>query len=92
MITELLVTIFAGIAGAMGALMPDFDAPGWLTTSLPNAVDAMRPYLAGANAWLPLDQVGVVLAFVAFALAAALTVKLVRIVASFATFGGGSAA
>jgi hypothetical protein len=91
-ITELLVTIFAGIARAMGLLMPDFGAPEWLTSSLPAAVDAMVPYLAGANAWLPLDQVGAVLAFVAFALAAALTVKVVRIVASFATFGGGSAA
>lgn len=92
MITEALIGIFAGIATLVGTLLPDFDPPEWLTVTLPNAVGAIAPYLAGANTWLPLDHMGTVLSFVAFVLATALAVKLARIVASFATFGGGSAA
>ena len=92
MITQLLVGIFAGIATLVGRLLPDFEAPAFLTSTLPGLVDEMAAYLAGANAWLPLDQVAVVLGFIAFALGIAVTVKVARIVASFATFGGGSAA
>ena len=50
------------------------------------------PYTSGLSPWIPWDHFSTVLGLLVAALGAALVIKLVRIVASFATFGGGSAA
>ena len=73
------------------SLFPDVAVPswvanadGWFTTLLGNA--------ASMGAWVPWTLLLSVAGVVAVCLAAGFTIKLVRIVASFLTLGGGSAA
>lgn len=91
MVTEALVAVVAAVARFIARLMPSFSAPDWLTVSLPGLLREVGTYVTGVSAWLPIDHAVTVLGFVAGAVAAAVAVRLLRIVASFLTAGGGSA-
>jgi hypothetical protein len=52
----------------------------------------LNPYTANTGAWIPWTVAAAVLVAYGACLAAGLVAKLVRIGASFATLGGGSAA
>jgi hypothetical protein len=90
-ITGLVVHWWASFVVFIGGLVtvpapPAFlgQLAGWVTTA--------RSYVASTDVWLPWPLAVAVLAAYAGSLLAGLAVKLVRIIASFLTLGGGSAA
>lgn len=91
MITEAIVSVFAAVAGFIVGLFPTWSPPAWLTTTVPDLIGQASDWIVGVNAWVPFDHVATVLGFVVLVLATAVAVRLVRIVASFLTAGGGSA-
>jgi hypothetical protein len=91
-IVELIVQAVAGLVVFIVGLFPTVPPAGWLTNGITDAVAMVGPHLAGFGAWVPFTAAGQAVGFVVAALAVAVLVKLVRIVASFFTAGGGSAA
>lgn len=96
MITEAIMKVLGGIASFVAGLMPSMSFPTYLTGSGPGTLNAqLQSTIAGIwslDAWVPVSSLFAVGALVMGASAIALSIKLVRIVASFLTFGGGSAA
>lgn len=91
MITEQVLSWFGSFIQFLGSVVqfptvPSFfgSVPGWIVSA--------SSYVAGTGVWIPWTLLGVVIAAWMVSLGAALAVKLVRIVASFFTAGGGSAA
>ena len=72
------------------SLFPSASPPAFLTTDLPGFVTTVSGWFSGFGAWLPVAEVGVATAFVATAIGVAFVIRLVRIVASFLTAGGGT--
>lgn len=92
MITEKLFDVLAAVAGFVVGLFPEFAVPAWLTTTLPGWIETASGQIVAVDVWFPFSHAAIVLGFVALSIGVALGVKLVRIVASFLTAGGGSAA
>lgn len=86
----LLALAFAILRGIVG-LLPTDDPPEWLDDGA-GYVSTVLAKGAGLGAWIPFQLAGTVLAAVLACVAIGFTIKLVRIVASFFTAGGGSAA
>ena len=91
MVTQGILAAYAWFVSFLGGLIsfpavPAFvgDAAGYAST--------VGGYVSSTGAWIPWPILGAVLSAYAACLAAALIVKTVRIVASFVTLGGGSAA
>lgn len=91
MIVELIITALVALVSFIGSLFPTISLPGWFT-SLVGHVEFVAGYMSGLGQWIPFGPAGNALAFVLVAVGVAVIVKLVRIVASFITAGGGSAA
>ena len=94
MITEFFIWVLGGVVRLVASLVG--------LVPLPNAAAVLQPVQAnvasvfssvGALAfWVPFSATGAALLVVAAVAAAAGAIKVVRIVASFLTLGGGSAA
>lgn len=91
MIIEGLVSVVVGIIGGIIGLLPDLTPPSWLTNQT-GAVGTVMGWFTGLGAWVPLGLVMSVAGSVLACMVIGLVIKLVRIVASFLTAGGGSAA
>jgi hypothetical protein len=91
MITNAVLGALLSVSGWLVGLFPDAELPGWLA-EIPTQVAAVGQYLGGTAAWFPWNTVGLAVASVLVACGVGLVLKLVRIVASFLTLGGGSAA
>ncbi len=91
MITDAFFALLGGLLKIVSALLALPSPPGFVA-DLPAHVAVAGGYVGSTGAWFPWSLISAVFAAVALAWGAALTVKLVRIVASFATAGGGSAA
>lgn len=91
MIFEGIVDVFVGFVNFVLGLLPDAPPPSWFTDAdgyLRNTIDAA----SGLGAWIPWQLVTTVVGSVLACVAIGFGIKLVRIVASFFTAGGGSAA
>jgi hypothetical protein len=92
MLFEWLVTVLAAIVdfliAALDALVPD---PPAFIDDIPGYVDTLNGYLDGTDVWIPWEIVGPMIAVVGVAFLASWAIKIVRIVASYLTAGGGSA-
>lgn len=64
--------------------------PSWLA-QLPGHISTVTSYFAQAGHWFPVELIAPVLVVVVGAWVAGLAIKLIRIVASFVTLGGGGA-
>lgn len=91
MIVEALVDVLFGIVEFVIGLIPTTAAPVWIADAS-GYLETLWGYGAGLGAWVPWSLVGTVFASVLSCVAIGLVIKLVRIVASFFTAGGGSAA
>jgi hypothetical protein len=92
MITELVLDVFFLCMSGIAALFPDGgSAPGWLDDGAAMIADLVG-YGSGLGAWIPWQFAGVVLLAALACMIVGFGIKIVRIAASFATFGGGSAA
>jgi hypothetical protein len=91
-IVEWLLTVLAAVVSFFGGLMPSFPAPAWMTTTLPSWIATASERIYSVDVWFPFSHAVAVLALIVTALLVASAIRVLRITASFATFGGGSAA
>lgn len=97
MITKIAVALLLGVpAWVLGQLptvtLPTFFNSGTGSGTVGGVMSSVVGYFNSWDNLFPLDQAGYALGIVASSWAAALIIKVVRIVASFLTAGGGSAA
>lgn len=91
MIIEALVTLLRGVVEFLFGLLGDLPAPGWLT-DLSGQMSGLVATGASMGVWVPWSVLGAGMAAVGTCLVVSLTVRVVRIVISLFTGGGGSAA
>lgn len=90
MITDLIFAFFADVVGiALGAL-PVISPPSWLGAD--GAISTVLTYAGSLGAWYPAALTLTVVSGVFVMWGIGFTIKVVRMVASFLTMGGGSAA
>lgn len=92
MVTQWIIEIVTGFVSWILSLFPSVGVPVWMSTTVPNALAQVNGYIVSVDVWFPFGAITAGLALVAVALGAAVTIKVVRILASFFTAGGGSAA
>jgi hypothetical protein len=90
-IIEAIVSLLAGFFTWVGGLFGEFNLPGWFS-DLDDGMDYLADQTAGFNNWVPMVTMVNCMNLVMAAVGIGLVIKLVRIVASFFTAGGGSAA
>jgi hypothetical protein len=90
MITEALANFFLGLVAALLSFLPTNDPPAWLT-GIGGAIGTVYGYAGQMGVWFPVTLVRNVALAVLGAMLAGFVVKVVRIIASFVTVGGGSA-
>lgn len=92
MIIEWFLQVLGGFVSFVVGLFGFIPDPPAFFTDLPAYVANIAGYMAGTAVWVPWGLTLSVLGLWAAALFAAVTIRLVRIVASFMTGGGGGAA
>lgn len=92
MVVEWLFSLVAAVVEFILGLLPDLPDSGWLSGGVASTVGTISSFVSGFGAWIPFGAAATATTFVLAVLAAAVLVKTVRIVASFFTAGGGSAA
>lgn len=92
MVVEWLLQALEAVGRFIVGLFDFIPAPPAFFSDLAGHVDVVASYMAGTGVWLPWGLMLSVLALWGASLFAAVTVRFVRIVASFMTGGGGGAA
>lgn len=90
MVTDAIIGVLHSVLSTVLGWLPTFTLPTWMSDTGPLAT--VLGYAGSMGAWFPTTLAATVLVAVLAAYAVAFGVKIVRIVASFATLGGGSAA
>lgn len=91
MVTEWIMSAFAAVVSTVLGWIVLPEVPAFIGEA-PAFISEVGTYLHGTGAWIPWGLLGSVVAAVVVAFGVMVTIKLVRIVASFLTLGGGSAA
>jgi hypothetical protein len=91
MITAALLYIVAGFVAFLGSLFPESD-PSSAISSATNAVGTIVGFFSGFGVWLPLGTLGICALLWVSVYLVGFGIRLVRMLASFFTGGGGSAA
>lgn len=91
MIIEAILKVIGGIIRGFVGLFGSLAPPAWLT-GLTGPLEQLMGEVASVGAWIPWSTVAMVAATVLTCMALGFTIKIVRIIASFFTAGGGSAA
>jgi hypothetical protein len=94
MVAEVLIDLLLGIPAWVLSLfppmeLPEFFAPGTGEGTIGGYLATVSENMGSLSNFVPLDLVPGALAIVGTSLAAAVTIIVVRIVASFSTLGGG---
>lgn len=89
-VQSLIQWVADGITALLG-LFPTWEAPTWQAQALDFWTTSIES-VNGLAQWFPLPLIGIVAIAVFASLAVSIGIKLFRIVASFLTLGGGSAA
>lgn len=96
MIVEAVINVLVALVSGILSLVPDFEAPSWLTGSgsgtLGGYANTVGQAMGKAEPWLPLDALGYAVTIVVAAVAFSVAVRVVRILLSLFTGGGGGAA
>ena len=92
MITEFFIWVMGQTASLMLMLFPAGPTSGSTESGLTTGLGVVLGYAAGFGSWVPWAAIGPAILVVLGVLLAASVIRLVRIVASFLTLGGGSAA
>jgi len=90
-IWELIVKAFMALVRAIIGLLPTVGPPAWVDDGA-GYLNTALGYGSGLGGWISFPIAGVVLLALLGCLVVGFTIKVVRIVASFFTAGGGSAA
>lgn len=70
--------------------VPTFTPPDWISVAV-SGIGTMMGYVASMDSWVPIGLVVPVLGAVLASYGVAIAVRIGRIIASFATLGGGGA-
>ena len=92
MIIKWFLEVLGAFVSAVAGLFSFIPAPPAWITDIPSYVSAVAVWFAGTSPWLPWSLLMTILALWSLTIVAAVTIRLVRIVASFLTAGGGGAA
>jgi len=84
------VSVLAGIVSAVGSLFGVFTLPGWFEDLGP-MLDEVTGWAAGLGRWVPVASAVNAVSLVGAAIGIALVIRVVRIILSLFTGGGGSA-
>lgn len=90
LVTDWLIEVFAWLVGTILSWMPTITVPTWLNADGP--IGTVFTYAGSMGAWFPTGLAITVILAILAAYAVGFGIKAVRIIASFATLGGGSAA
>lgn len=91
MVTDAIIGILTDLLLTVLDLLPVLTLPGW-ASSATSGVGSIMGIASSMGAWIPLTLTVTVAIAVLAAYGIAFGIKLARIVASFLTAGGGSAA
>ncbi len=91
MISDAILTFFQGVLHAMLSALPAVDVPGWLVSGA-SAVTTVFSFVASMGVWFPGSLALTVMTSLLGVWLIGFGIKVVRIVISLFTFGGGSAA
>lgn len=91
MITAKLLDFLGALVSFVTGLLPTMPVPGWVDGASGHLTTILG-YGAGLGAWIPWQIAGIVFGSLMIALGISFGIKVARIVASFLTLGGGSAA
>jgi hypothetical protein len=89
-ITETLIAAFRDLVIFIGGLLPTGTVPAWFGAFVVD-LGTWLEQAETVSAWLPLSLMLTVMGALLVCIVAGFTIKLIRVVASFATLGGGSA-
>jgi hypothetical protein len=89
-ITDFLINTFTSLIHATFGALPAIPVPSWMTTSGP--IGTVFADAGSMGAWFPLPLVITVALAISGTWAVSFGIKAFRIVLSFLTLGGGSAA
>lgn len=92
MITAALMWLLGGFVTVVFSLFPPLPDPAPILGNVTSGIGQVFASAASLAFWVPFGATGAAIALVAAVAAVAFGIKLVRIVASFLTLGGGSAA
>lgn len=92
MITAAIMWLLGGFVTLVFSLFPPLPDPGPILANVQGGIGSVFSSAASLSFWVPFGATGAALALVAAVAVVAFGIKLVRIVASFLTLGGGSAA
>lgn len=90
MIFEAAIDVVTGFCRFIISLFPN-DPPAPFVATIAGYWSTVWGYASGLGAWLPYGIIPQVFAAVALCVVLGLSIKVIRIVASFLTVGGGSA-
>jgi hypothetical protein len=91
MIVEAFLGLLFGLFSFVGDLMPEMEVPAFVG-SIAGLVGTITGAMAPLGMWIPFGAAGTATTAVLVAIGVAVAVKIVRIVLSLFTGGGGSAA
>lgn len=91
MIVEALFAVGVGFINFFLGLLPTADPPSFVL-GMTGWLDTVWDYASGLGAWIPYTVLGDVVVAVLASVGIGFAIKIARIVASFFTAGGGSAA
>lgn len=92
MIIEWIFDLIAGLVNFFLGLLPDLPDSSWLSGDVASAVSTISGYASQLGNFVPWGIVESCIGLILATLAVAAIIKVVRIIASFLTVGGGSAA
>lgn len=91
MITKLVMAFFVTLINLVLSILPSGGPPSWWSDAA-GYIGTVWGYGTGLGAWLPWGLAAVCVPAVFVAMGVGFTIKIIRIIASFFTAGGGSAA
>jgi hypothetical protein len=90
-IVNAIVHVLAGLLSFIGGLFPTVDTSGFVG-SVSGAIGSVTGAMAPLGNWIPFSAAAQACGLVLTAIAAALAIKLLRVILSLFTGGGGGAA
>jgi hypothetical protein len=90
-ITALLLFVVGTLVGAIGLLFPTSNSTA-SSSAAADGVGTVMGFASGFSIWLPFGVMGTCAAVLVGIFLIGLTIRLVRIISSYLTGGGGSAA
>lgn len=91
MITDLIISAFMAVVSFLLNLLPDIQMPGWIA-DISGYAASVFAFADSIGVWIPWGVVMTVVASVFACAGVGFTIKVVRMVISHVTGGGGSAA